>query len=488
MQGAAWDSMFLTVVRIATILSSLVLTKILSVGLSLESYGTYAQANTVISIGTSVILLGLGDAINYFYNNASNDIEDSVRIRIVNTIFALEILAGLFLAVVIVLGSDWIVSYFFNDALKVLLTVVALKPLLDNLNYFYQLLYVSTGKAKVIAVRNLVISALKLGITYVTVYILKDILCVFVALILLDALQLLFFKVHFRSVAFLISPIRMSWTYISGILAYSIPMGIYVMTSTLSREMDKLVIGRLTNTETLAIYANCSKILPFDIISVSFATVLIPYIMRYVSGNRQEDATKLFRNYLKVGYYSVWTFGVAVLISAGQVIAMLYSQAYLQGKTVFIIYVIDSMLKFASIHLILTAGGKAKTVMVYSMATLGLNFVLNILFFYGFGMNGPAVATLATTALYTYMVLRKSVGLIRAKWNEVFDIKDLVTFAISIFLMGTAFRGINRWLCNLEIHQFIAMLVSSGGFCFSILLINRKRIITTLQQVNSLRA
>ena len=56
MRGASWDSMFLAFVKILTTLSSIILTKILSAGLSLEAYGTYAQANTVIAIGTSPYL------------------------------------------------------------------------------------------------------------------------------------------------------------------------------------------------------------------------------------------------------------------------------------------------------------------------------------------------------------------------------------------------------------------------------------------------
>ena len=64
MKGASWDSLFLTVVKLVTTLTAIIQTKILSVGLSLTDYGTYSQANVVVSLGTSFLLLGLGDAIN----------------------------------------------------------------------------------------------------------------------------------------------------------------------------------------------------------------------------------------------------------------------------------------------------------------------------------------------------------------------------------------------------------------------------------------
>jgi O-antigen/teichoic acid export membrane protein len=210
--------------------------------------------------------------------------------------------------------------------------------------------------------------------------------------------------------------------------------------------------------------------------------------MRYVSGNRKEDAAKLFCNYMKIGYYSVWILGTAVLITSKQVISMLYTEEYVQGNTVFVIYVIDSMIKFASMHLILTAGGKSKTIMTYSIISLGLNLVLNILFYYLIGINGPALATLVTTALYTFMILWKSIKLIDVKWTDVFDVKDLISFALILAVTGAAFYGANYVLLHVGVHWFISMMVSAGGFCVVNLLINWKRISGTLRAVNELRA
>ncbi|MFQ7526630.1 MAG: hypothetical protein ACLRMN_02620 [Mediterraneibacter gnavus] len=78
-KGASWDSMFLTFVKILTTLTSIVVTKILSVGLSLTDYGTYSQAILIVSIGTTIILFGLGDALNYFYNNQSIEATEEKR-------------------------------------------------------------------------------------------------------------------------------------------------------------------------------------------------------------------------------------------------------------------------------------------------------------------------------------------------------------------------------------------------------------------------
>ena len=213
LKGASWDSMFLTFVRVITMFTTIITTKILSVGLSLSEYGTYSQANLVVSIGTSILMFGLGDALNYFYNNKNSD--ESDRYRIVNTIFAAEVVMGVIFFAVVVLARDLIAAYFSNAALKALLALVAFRPMLDNLVYFYQILYVSTGKAKIIAVRNLVVSLLKVAIIYLSVYFLKSIVAIFAALLLIDILQLVFLipSKYKRTVSVKSSPLPLRWAF-----------------------------------------------------------------------------------------------------------------------------------------------------------------------------------------------------------------------------------------------------------------------------------
>ena len=60
-KGIAWDSFFLAFSKGLTLLFGILSAKILSVGLTLEEYGTYAQANLISTTGTSLILFVLFD-------------------------------------------------------------------------------------------------------------------------------------------------------------------------------------------------------------------------------------------------------------------------------------------------------------------------------------------------------------------------------------------------------------------------------------------
>lgn len=487
MKGAAWDSVFLTIVKFITIFTAILQTKILSIGLSLTDYGTYSQANIVVSISVSILLLGLGDAINYYFNDSSGKYSKEQRIQIVNTIYTIELIAGIGLVCIVLFARDLIAQYFSNEGLKIVVIIISIKPMLDNMIYFYQILFVSTGKAKVIAIRNLVISILKVVSIFIAVHIFNSVIVIYISLILLDILQLIFFAILFSKKNFAVLPFKCNFSLAKEIMKYGFPMGIFALTNALTRDIDKLIIGYMSNTETVAIYSNCSKVLPFDIIVLSFATVLIPYIMKYISQNQLESSILLFKNYLKIGYYTVWTFGVAVLVVTKQAISFLYSSEYLVGEPIFILYVVDSMIKFASMHLILTASGKAKLLMKYSAISLGANAVLNIVFFKLFGIVGPAIATLVVTTGYTVSILNKSTSILKARWKDIVDIKDVLSFAFGLVMIAATFYVINKVLLLYKLNQYIVMVLVMGGFATAILLVYRRRISRILKTINSLK-
>ena len=486
-KGASWDAIFLSGAKILTLLFGIVLSKIMSVGLSLQAYGTYAQANLITSVGTSLILLGLGDALNYYFNNRQQDLSEEMRSRIVNTVFFLETVVGVILAIAIYIGQNAVVNYFSNEALRMLLPFVSVLPLLGNLMYFYQILYVSTGKAKIMSLYNLVIMIIKIVVAYIAVYVLNNLIWIYLVLVLLDLGQMLVFKLYLQKNNVRIRTFKISKAHIGKILGYGLPMGVYALTSSLSRDLDKLVIGRLEGTETLAIYTNCSKILPFDVLVVSFATVLIPYIIRYVTEGNKDQSVRLFSSYMKVGYYSVWILTAAVLITPETIISFLYSDAYVAGKSIFVIYIFDSMLRFASMHLILTAANKTKTLMGYSLLSLGLNMVLNFLLYYLLGTIGPAVATLITALLYTWLILHKTIRIIDTRWRDVFNVKEVLWLLSTLVLGWFVAVMVNKGLLYLDLNSYLAMIISMALFGCGMLAVHFKKISAVIKQINTFK-
>ena len=486
LKGASVDSLFLAFSKIVTMLFTILTAKILSVGLTLTEYGTYSQANLVNSLSASLLLLGLPDALNFFYNNKESCDTES-REKYINTIFFIEIFLWVILYVFIVFGRGLIVAYFGNEALKSLLLIAGLIPVAANSISLYHVLYVSIGKSKIMAILNLCTTTIKIPFVYLAVYVFKNLNVIFITILLLELIQITFFIFFLGKKGIHVNPFKFSLPKIKKILVYALPMGIYSLTATLTRELSKLVVGRLSGTEQLAIYTNCSKILPLDFLVTSFAVVLIPYIVRYVSSKDQVNSQKLFSEYLRVGYYSVWILGTMVLIAPETIISFLYSDEYIVGKEIFIIYIFDSMLRFASMHLILTSANKSKNVMMYSLLALGLNFVLNIAFYYVFGLIGPAIATLVVALVYTYLIINKSVKIINTSWLNVFNIKEILWLVFTLACLWGAMFGLNILLVNTGLHRYLSMILCMAIFGFSTLGIHFKKISAILKNINSFR-
>lgn len=487
MKGASWDSIFLASAKILTMAIGILIAKILSVGLSLEEYGTYSQANLINTVGASVIALGLSDAVNYFFNRRQSDVDDTLRMRIVNTVFFVEIVVGVILAFSIFVCRHLIVDYFDNAALQRLIPFVMAMPMLSHLLYFYQVLFVSIGKAKIMTLFNLVMMVLRIAFISLAVFVLRDLLWIFLLLVLLELIQITGFNLLVSKQGVQVLPWQISLKHIKQILAYGLPIGIYTITSSLSRELDKLVIGRMETTEVLAVYSNCSRLLPFDVLVISFATVLIPYIIRYVTEGDSKNSISLFSAYLKVGYYSVWILGAAALIAPQTMISLLYADAYTTGAGIFVLYVFDSMLRFASAHLILTAANKSKLLLGYSLLSLALNFVLNIALYFAIGIEGPAVATLISSLVYAWLILHRSFKIIHARWRDIFAYKEIIWLLLTVVAGWLLAVTLNRTLLHLQIHPYIAMIISMVLFGCGMLVLHFKAIVAVLKQINTFK-
>ena len=163
LKGPAFDSLLLAIIQIVTYATNIITTKVLSVSLSLKEYGTYSTVNTVITIAAAITLFGLGDSMNYFFNrDLGKNTENREREEYVNTIFFVQFAIGIFVGILLIISSKWISLYYNNVLVQSLIIIVCLKPWISNATHLYQVLFVSSGKAKLIAIRNLVVSIVKI--------------------------------------------------------------------------------------------------------------------------------------------------------------------------------------------------------------------------------------------------------------------------------------------------------------------------------------
>ena len=415
------DALLLSIVKVFTLCVGIISTMILSKKLSLENYGIYSTLNLLATSGTAISVLGLADAMNYFYNK-EKDI--NIQKKYVNNILLLQIVSGMIVGIIILIGEPIFITYFNNPMLKSMCIYVAFRPFLENIIISLQNLHVAIGRAKQIAIRNAFFSFGKVVTIIIGVVFFNDIRIILFSIVLMDLLTVIYFVLTFSKIKFKLNVINFDIGLIKEILLFSIPMGIYVMSNMLMREFDKYVIGYFESTEMLAIYTNCSAALPLDIITNSFLIVIIPIMTRLISNNDYKKAQELFSNYLMIGIYSTVVFGLALIFNSEEAILFLYSDKYLSGKPIFIIYIIASMIRFANLTLILSAKGRTKILMKISIISLIVNAITNILFYKMLGFIGPAISTVFVTIITTVIMCRESCKILQTTMVKIINWRE----------------------------------------------------------------
>jgi O-antigen/teichoic acid export membrane protein len=459
----------------------MLITMILAKTLDLSANGTYVQCVTIISVGLSLISLGLMEGSNYFFANADCKQE---RQEYIDTILFLVYLSGFILAGLLILFREPISRYFSNSVLSGLMWIIALRPMLSSLINVLNVLYIATGRAKTVVLRNAAISFVHLVIVIVTALTTKNvamILCLYLAAeFVTDGLMLWSFGRGEFSVRFRLPKADV----VRRILRYCLPMAAYIAMNSLLRDTDKLIIGRFESTEMQAIYSNCAKILPLDVVSAAFYTILVPKITRRIAEGQLDEARKLFSDYLKVGLLSTATFAIAISLCADQAICLLYSKEYLLGKNVFLLYNIVELLKFANVTIVISAVGRTKTLMIISAAALVVNLGIGLVLYHWMGFVGPAVGTVVVTAITIGILFFISARILHTSPVQLLDFRFLLGYLVKGFVATVLCLFVKRVLLRFGVHQYLVLFAVSGLFCVCMLLANIRQIKAALVQID----
>lgn len=479
--GTSGDAILLMFIKLVTIALGLVVTRLLSEHLSVYDYGTYSQILLVVSTVTSLTVLGMMDGVNYFY---CRETDVHKRESYMSTIFALQCAVSTAAGCAVLALSAPLCKHFNNPDVAGLLIFAAALPLLQNLLSMLQILLVSVGKARLLAARNFVVSVLRLIVVIVVVTLVQNVAVILLTTVVLDAAQILLFGVILRKNNCAMSLRAVNRKLFGEIFRYCAPMAVFTVVSTLNRDLDKYLITIMTDTETLAVYANASKVLPFDIIMTSFTTVLIPQITRFIAAKEWEKAARLYKVFLEISYISTGILCCAALAASPQLMQLLYSEKYISGLAVFVIYVLVDLLRFTNITLVLSAAGKTKSLMLLGVGALAANAVLNVALYPLMGLPGPAAATLLTTLGSGLLILHLGAKELRTKMSRFFDLKYLLLFAAESLAATLLLFGAQSWMAQKGVHHMIILVAVCGIYGAGMLVLNGKRLLRALKTVN----
>lgn len=477
----AKDSIMLTIVRVITLAASMAQTMILSRIMTLTEYGTYSALLIIVSLGTTIAGLGLNNAINFFFNK-EKDIEK--KKKYVNTIFAITTLSGLIFAVIIYVLKRQISNYYNNILVLNLIIYITLKPTFTNIITLYQQLYISVGKTKVIAIRNLIISILQIIAIPITFSIFKNIKSILIIGLILDICQLVYFGFDIKKILE-INCLNIEIKMIKPILIYAIPMALATMIATIFKESDKLIIAKIATIEELAIYTNMSKQLPFEFIVLSFTTVITPVIIRLLQNNKKK-AIQLWEDYIEFGYISTWILCIGAIICAKELLIFLYSDVYLDGLNIFKIYLLVEMFKYTYFGLILSATGKTKYILYSSGIAMVANIIFNIIFYKIFGLIGPALASLICTISMGMVQLLLSCKEAKVNFFEAIRIKNMIKTLLQLLIVAILSISLKKILKFFVNSNIIILILIYAVYILCSLLVSKKRLIYLIKNMEKI--
>lgn len=479
--GTSGDAALLMFIKLVTMTLGLVVTRLLSQYFSYQDYGTYSQIILLVNTVTSITIFGMVDGINFF-NCRERDPQK--REAYLSTIFTLQCMVSAAGGCVVMLLSGPICTHFHNEAVAPLLIFAAILPMLQNLISMIQVLVVSVGKARLLAFRNLIISLVRLAVVLVVISFVRNVALILLMTVIMDVAQLALFALMLRRNGCPLGLKAVDFRLVREIFHYCAPMAVYLVVSTLNRDLDKYLVGMMTDTETLAVYSNASKPLPFDIVMTSFTTVLVPEITRQVAAGKKEQVVELYKAFLEFTYIATGILCCAALAASPPLMKLLYSDKYLSGLTIFILYILVDLLRFTNITLLLAAAGKTRYLMYLSFGTLGANAVLNVVLYRWMGLPGPAVATLLVTLVSGLLILYLSAKVLDSKLRKLFDLKCLAVFLTVSTALTLGLYRLQKWLTAKELHYVAVLFITGGAYGLVMAALYGKRLLRAMKNMN----
>lgn len=318
-------------------------------------------------------------------------------------------------------------------------------------------------------------------------YFVHEIYILLVITVILDVLQIIYFVWMLKKNGMKIQIRNLQLKYVSEILTYCVPMAMFILMNSLSRDLDKYVVSAFADTESLALYSNASRILPFDIIMTSFVTVLLPTLTRYISEKNYKDARMVYSDFAMISYLSTMLLAAGTIVLAPEMMTFLYSAQYIEAYPIFIVYVLIDIVRFLSLSLVLSAAGWTKILMKISICSLLANVVFNVLFYKIFGLLGPAIVTLIIMLIMGIAMLHYNAKILQCKIGELINPKELAKNICMIVFLCVIEMCIKRILEPIIINYFIKLVCVYGVYALLAVILFGKKIIFYFSKLNRIK-
>ena len=123
-----------------------------------------------------------------------------------------------------------------------------------------------------------------------------------------------------------------------------------------------------------------------------------------------------------------------------------YSEKYITGVTVFRIYSLILIFRSTYFGMVLNSTGNTRAILYSSIIAVLSNIVLNFAFYYIWGFTGPALATVASTLISAYYLLRSTSRKVSVPIREFFPWRKIFKVGLLNVAFGALFLFLREFL------------------------------------------
>lgn len=311
-RGIFWVALDKYSGQIIAICISMVLARLLTP----YDYGVVATASVLLAFLTIFSTIGIAPAIIQRDDLNQNDL---------NNIFTFSIFIGLAVGS-ISFASSWIIAEFYgNPLLRPVIQILSVGMFLGTINMVPAALMSKNKRFKEMAARSLAFQII-FGIIGIASAFYGAGVYALIYPQILASICTFFYNNHFY-------PVHISWRFniepIKRIFSYSSFVFLSEVTNYFSRNLDKLVIGKVISADALGYYEKSYRLMQMPLNNIS--SVIYPVLQPIMSG-LQNDMKQIATKYAKiVSIIATVSFPIAVYLyfTATEIITIMFGEAWL---------------------------------------------------------------------------------------------------------------------------------------------------------------
>ena len=437
-KGSNRFALWLTIGRIFSMLVSFAMPMVMTRLLSQSDYGVFSQFFTLYLTLNVILALGFHANLFYYYPTA----EEGDKDEYVSNTLLLLLLMSLFSVLVLYFSpaKGWLLGdgRLWDYSLLVVLCIALTIP---N-NMVSPLVTVREDKWGAVLIPG-VFATLRLGAMIVAAIVGKDLRHVFIALILYQALVLVwifFYSFHHHR-------IRFNWEKAKRQIAYSVPFGLMVAVQLLTYYFDKIIGIRLMDEVQYAIYSVAFLSIPgINQIYDSLCQVNIVNMTRSHQAGELQEVRDEYKDFvIKTLSFSTPVI-LAVALFAEEVIGFLFPGDYLEAARYFRIYSLTFLTAMFGAGTILRAIDKNRYSLWAYLVAAAVGLPLTYILTKQYGPSGAIIGAAVNIMLPRFIQMFMEAKCLDQSIRDYLPWKGLLVIFAAAFILLIPLYLVKLWL------------------------------------------